>query len=85
MIGALACFAQTWTSAPRDIRLLNIGRLARSVAQGLLGTDFVLYLRSLGWNGAAIGCRPTDYPDGFHSDAACSHRLRNRLDRAAVG
>jgi hypothetical protein len=37
------------------------------------------------WDGAKLGCRPTDYPDGFHSDAACSSRLRARLDRAAAG
>src|SRR5437763_14895267 len=55
MMGWLGVLARTWMSAPRNIRVLNMARLARSVAQGLLATDFVLYLRSLGWNGAAIG------------------------------
>jgi hypothetical protein len=34
-------------------------------------------------NGRADGCRASDYPDGFHSDAACSDRIRARLDRVA--
>ena len=55
MMGWLGVLARTWMSAPRNIRVLNMARLARSVAQGLLATDFVLYLRSLGWKGAAIG------------------------------
>ena len=55
MMGWLGMLARTWMSAPRNIRVLTMARLARSVAQGLLATDFVLYLRSLGWNGAAIG------------------------------
>src|SRR5437763_11842049 len=55
MMGWLGVLARAWMSAPRNIRLLNMARLARSVAQGLLATDFVLYLRSLGWKGAAIG------------------------------
>lgn len=32
-------------------------------------------------DGATLGCRPTDYPDLFHSDARCSALLRTRLDR----
>jgi MFS family permease len=55
MTGWVGTVARTWLSAPLNIRLLNIARLARSVAQGLIATDFVLYLRSLGWKGAAIG------------------------------
>jgi hypothetical protein len=35
------------------------------------------------WNGQALGCRPTDFPDGFHSDAGCSLRVRAELDRVA--
>jgi MFS family permease len=54
-MGWLRVFARAWMSAPGNIRLLNMARLARSVAQGLLATDFVLYLRSLGWKGTAIG------------------------------
>jgi hypothetical protein len=34
------------------------------------------------WNGAALGCKPSDFPDAFHSDAACSARVRARLDAA---
>jgi hypothetical protein len=37
------------------------------------------------WNGQALGCSPSDFPDGFHSDAACSRRLRAGLDRVAAG
>jgi hypothetical protein len=36
------------------------------------------------WDGRADGCRASDYPDGFHSDAACSDRVRARLDRVAA-
>ena len=36
------------------------------------------------WNGRALGCRPSDFPDAFHSDAACSARVRARLDAAAA-
>ena len=32
------------------------------------------------WNGAALGCGASDFPDAFHSDAACSARVRARLD-----
>ncbi len=32
------------------------------------------------WNGAALGCTPSDFPDAFHTDAVCSDRLRARLD-----
>jgi hypothetical protein len=35
------------------------------------------------WNGAALGCGPGDYPDAFHSDAACSVRVRRALDTVA--
>lgn len=35
------------------------------------------------WDGAAIGCTPRDYPDAFHTDAACSERVRLGLDAAA--
>jgi hypothetical protein len=35
------------------------------------------------WNGRADGCGGNDFPDGFHSDAACSDRVRVRLDEAA--
>jgi hypothetical protein len=36
------------------------------------------------WNGRALGCRQSQFPDAFHSDAACSARLRARLDAAAA-
>jgi MFS family permease len=55
MIARLAGAVASWASQPRHIRLLNIARLARSVPQGMLAADFLLYLRSLGWSGAAIG------------------------------
>ena len=35
------------------------------------------------WNGRADGCTRSDFPDEFHSDAACSDRVRIRLDEAA--
>lgn len=35
------------------------------------------------WDGRADGCRRSDFPDQFHSDAACSDRVRVRLDEAA--
>jgi hypothetical protein len=35
------------------------------------------------WDGRALGCKPADFPDAFHSDAACSARVRTRLDAAA--
>jgi hypothetical protein len=34
-------------------------------------------------NGRADGCRPSDFPDAWHSDASCSAKLRDRLDQAA--
>jgi hypothetical protein len=34
-------------------------------------------------DGSAIGCTPRDYPDAFHSDAACSERVRRALDAVA--
>jgi hypothetical protein len=34
-------------------------------------------------DGRRLGCRPSDFPDAFHTDAACSARLRERLDEAA--
>jgi MFS family permease len=55
MMARLAGVVESWASQPRNIRLLNIARFARSISQGLLAADFVLYLRSLGWKGAAIG------------------------------
>ena len=33
-------------------------------------------------NGRADGCRPSDFPDAWHSDASCSAKLRKRLDAA---
>jgi len=30
-------------------------------------------------NGAQLGCKPSDFPDAFHSDARCSVRLRYAL------
>ena len=32
------------------------------------------------WDGQALGCRSADFPDAFHSDAACSAKVRARLD-----
>lgn len=34
-------------------------------------------------NGTADGCTTADFPDGFHSDAACSAHVRARLDAVA--
>ena len=34
-------------------------------------------------DGRRLGCRPSQFPDAFHTDAACSLRVRNRLDEAA--
>jgi hypothetical protein len=34
-------------------------------------------------DGRRLGCRPSQFPDAFHSDAACSLRVRDRLDEAA--
>lgn len=35
------------------------------------------------WAGVPVACPERDFPDSFHSDAACSDRLRNRLDELA--
>lgn len=35
------------------------------------------------WIGLAVHCPASEFPDEFHSDAACSDRLRARLDEAA--
>jgi hypothetical protein len=37
------------------------------------------------WDGRADGCSAADFPDGFHSNASCSARVRARLDAAARG
>ncbi len=42
-------------SLPLFARLLNAARFSRSIAQGVLAADFVLYLRSLHWSGGEIG------------------------------
>jgi MFS family permease len=55
MIGWPRALARGWRSQPLHIRLLNAARFARSVAQGVVVTDFVLYLKWLGWKGTAIG------------------------------
>jgi hypothetical protein len=34
-------------------------------------------------DGRRLGCRPDQFPDAFHTDAACSRRVRERLDEAA--
>lgn len=34
-------------------------------------------------DGRRLGCRPSEFPDAFHTDAACSARVRERLDEAA--
>jgi len=34
-------------------------------------------------DGRRLGCRPNQFPDAFHTDAACSLRVRDRLDEAA--
>ncbi|HEY4412301.1 MAG TPA: hypothetical protein VGN06_04825 [Gaiellaceae bacterium] len=36
------------------------------------------------WDGRALGCSGSDFPDQFHTDQACSARLRARLDAAAA-
>lgn len=36
------------------------------------------------WDGRADGCTASDFPDAFHTDAACSVRVRERLDAAAA-
>jgi hypothetical protein len=35
------------------------------------------------WIGLGGSCASAEFPDAFHSDAACSERLRTRLDEAA--
>jgi hypothetical protein len=35
------------------------------------------------WVGLGVSCPAADFPDAFHSDAACSARLRDRLDEVA--
>lgn len=42
-------------SLPRAAKLLIAARFSRSIAQGVLAADFVLYLRSLHWSGSDIG------------------------------
>jgi hypothetical protein len=34
-------------------------------------------------DGRRLGCRPSEFPDAYHTDAACSLRVRNQLDEAA--
>jgi hypothetical protein len=34
-------------------------------------------------DGRRLDCRPDQFPDAFHTDAACSRRVRERLDEAA--
>jgi hypothetical protein len=36
------------------------------------------------WDGRADGCTAADFPDGFHSDAVCSAKVRARLDAVAA-
>jgi hypothetical protein len=36
------------------------------------------------WDGRADGCTASEFPDAFHTDAACSARVRERLDAAAA-
>lgn len=40
---------------PRNVRLLLMSRLARSIGQGLTVASFALYLHALGFGGAVIG------------------------------
>jgi hypothetical protein len=35
------------------------------------------------WIGLGVRCPASQFPDEFHTDAACSRRLRARLDEAA--
>jgi hypothetical protein len=35
------------------------------------------------WIGLGVRCPASQFPDEFHTDAACSRRLRERLDEAA--
>jgi hypothetical protein len=64
----------------------TVDRLERSPRWHTFLTDVSQVFRDEGftwaglWNGAKIGCKASDYPDGFHSDAACSDLLRARLD-----
>lgn len=44
-----------YRSVPPVARGLIGVRVIRSIGQGMLGVDFVLYLHALGWNAAAIG------------------------------
>ncbi|HET8700401.1 MAG TPA: hypothetical protein VFL97_01900, partial [Nitrococcus sp.] len=37
------------------VRRLLLGRALRTVGQGILTTDFALYLHALGWSSTAIG------------------------------
>ncbi len=44
-----------WRSLDPVARRLMAARLVRSIAQGALAVDFVLYLKALGWDAARIG------------------------------
>jgi MFS family permease len=44
-----------WGSQPPVVRRILAARAIRSIAQGALGVDFVLYLAALHWSAAAIG------------------------------
>lgn len=44
-----------WREAGATTRQLVTVRALRSISQGALAVDFVLYLKSLGWNATAIG------------------------------
>ncbi len=44
-----------WLAMPRPTRRLLAARFWRSISQGALVVDLALYLRALGWSGAAIG------------------------------
>ena len=34
-------------------------------------------------DGRRVPCRASEFPDAFHTDRACSARVRERLDEAA--
>ncbi len=44
-----------WRALPLAARRLMAARALRSIGQGALAVDFVLYLRALGWSVAAVG------------------------------
>lgn len=75
---------------PRYFRLLRANPQLAARWHEFLQTMPALFARQgFTWadlsDGRADGCTPAQFPDAFHTDAACSARVRNRLDAAAAG